>query len=523
MSTSAAETVTMRIAELSRRTGVSRETIHFYLREGLIPRPRKTGRNMAYYDQAHVEHIQVIKRLQNEKYLPLSVIKRVLRGGRGGTPGAGSRPPNAVFEGDVELLAELLRLTGVEPPVPRRELARRAGVPESLVRAALDARLMREERDERGRPVFRPEDVELLTLLHTLDQETAFGADFTLELARTLSAHVQTLVRDEARLVFGRFLGGDQPAHAVEALRKSRATVNRLLVTLRGLLMQREIEDYFAQLEGAIAGSERLAIGALGPVAMRLGRFPEIERALGTRLKARPADVHARHRLCALLMGVGRFEAAAAEAERGLARSEGDAALLRAAGGSRFELGDDDAAIVHLARAATADPADPLTQAWLGSAYLRRARDRVAMLGAAALAEAGAGVGALTRSRALPARDRREELWTWLVRGRVYGILPRFLGMFDEGLGELQRLLLSTREDGARGDESLLESGELHWLHANAELLLAQLCESSGDAAGAAEHGRAAADADPEGPIAARAEKLLARLASRRSRARANR
>ena len=107
----------MRIAELARRAGVSRETIHFYLREGLLPRPRKTGRNMAYYDEGRVEHIQAIKRLQNEKYLPLSVIKKVLRGAR--APG---RPE------DVELVAELFTL-GEQParPVPAKELGRRTG------------------------------------------------------------------------------------------------------------------------------------------------------------------------------------------------------------------------------------------------------------------------------------------------------------------------------------------------------------------------------------------------------------
>src|SRR5262249_5665977 len=39
----------IRMAELSLRSGVPRETIHFYLREGLLQRPVKGGATVAYY------------------------------------------------------------------------------------------------------------------------------------------------------------------------------------------------------------------------------------------------------------------------------------------------------------------------------------------------------------------------------------------------------------------------------------------------------------------------------------------
>src|SRR5690349_21004909 len=68
----------MRMAELSARSGVARETIHFYLREGLLPRPRKGGRTVAYYDEAHLDRLRLIRRLREEKYLPLAVIKRLV-------------------------------------------------------------------------------------------------------------------------------------------------------------------------------------------------------------------------------------------------------------------------------------------------------------------------------------------------------------------------------------------------------------------------------------------------------------
>src|SRR5262245_60242936 len=87
----------MRMAELSARSGVARETIHFYLREGLLPRPRKGGRTVAYYDEEHLDRLRLIRRLREEKYLPLAVIKRLLE-----SPAAAPH--------DVDALAEVLHI-----------------------------------------------------------------------------------------------------------------------------------------------------------------------------------------------------------------------------------------------------------------------------------------------------------------------------------------------------------------------------------------------------------------------------
>lgn len=71
----------VKMATLARRSGVPAATIKHYIREGLLPPPAKrTGRNMAFYDTALVERIQVIKRLQRDHFLPLRVIKEMIEG-----------------------------------------------------------------------------------------------------------------------------------------------------------------------------------------------------------------------------------------------------------------------------------------------------------------------------------------------------------------------------------------------------------------------------------------------------------
>lgn len=69
----------MKIRDLVQSTRVSKETVHYYVREGLLPKPRKRGRNIADYDESYVERIRLIKELQDHFFLPLSVIKNILQ------------------------------------------------------------------------------------------------------------------------------------------------------------------------------------------------------------------------------------------------------------------------------------------------------------------------------------------------------------------------------------------------------------------------------------------------------------
>lgn len=68
----------LKISQLAQKAGVSTPTVKHYVREGLIPRPVKTSRNMAYYSEADIHRIRLVKKLQKEKFLPLEVIKRLL-------------------------------------------------------------------------------------------------------------------------------------------------------------------------------------------------------------------------------------------------------------------------------------------------------------------------------------------------------------------------------------------------------------------------------------------------------------
>jgi len=71
----------LKMSELAERSGVSAGTIKHYLREGLLGTEAdvlRTSRNMAYYPEDFVDRVRLIKRLQEERFMPLRVIREVM-------------------------------------------------------------------------------------------------------------------------------------------------------------------------------------------------------------------------------------------------------------------------------------------------------------------------------------------------------------------------------------------------------------------------------------------------------------
>jgi DNA-binding transcriptional MerR regulator len=110
--------------ELSKKTGVPPGTIRYYINEGLLPRPLKTHRNMAYYDVSYVERIRLIRELQEKRFLPLSIIKQVLE--QNESP-MGSEEIKTLLELEGKLFKNISTLPEFQPP-GIHELSARTGV-----------------------------------------------------------------------------------------------------------------------------------------------------------------------------------------------------------------------------------------------------------------------------------------------------------------------------------------------------------------------------------------------------------
>jgi DNA-binding transcriptional MerR regulator len=68
----------VKIAELSRSSGVSVATIKYYLREGLLPPGRTTAPNQADYSQTHLHRLRLIRTLVDVGRLSISSVRAVI-------------------------------------------------------------------------------------------------------------------------------------------------------------------------------------------------------------------------------------------------------------------------------------------------------------------------------------------------------------------------------------------------------------------------------------------------------------
>ena len=66
-----------KIAELERLSGLPRRTIHFYLAEKLLHPPARTGKTMAYYDEAHLKKLRFIQETKS-RGVPLLAVRRMI-------------------------------------------------------------------------------------------------------------------------------------------------------------------------------------------------------------------------------------------------------------------------------------------------------------------------------------------------------------------------------------------------------------------------------------------------------------
>jgi len=181
----------IRIGELVRRSGVSRATIQHYLNEGLLPRPRKTGQTMAWYDVSTVERVKLIKDMQR-RHLPLQAIRALLEPRRGGGRKKVPRMTELARRGE-ELEA---LLAPNERPLRADEVERETGVGVEAL-AELEQLGFVNGRRVRGQVRYGPCDV---AVLRAVGQLGAAG----LDSSRGFGIRDLTVYREAMRALIAR-------------------------------------------------------------------------------------------------------------------------------------------------------------------------------------------------------------------------------------------------------------------------------------------------------------------------------
>jgi DNA-binding transcriptional MerR regulator len=218
----------LRMGELAEASGVPAPTIKHYLREGLLPEPVKTSRNMAYYPPEFVDRIRLIKRLQEERFLPLKAIRELLA----------EDPDRAVAL--LELEDQILdrALAGERSRTSVAEVRKRYGVPKEALDRLAEIGVLTP--NTRG---YSPSDVQIIEAIGRFraggyDEQIGFTVYDTLRYKKAL----EELVGQEVDVVMNRLAGEVPPERVVELLEAGAQPLKDFIAALHTKLLVAELE-----------------------------------------------------------------------------------------------------------------------------------------------------------------------------------------------------------------------------------------------------------------------------------------
>jgi DNA-binding transcriptional MerR regulator len=218
----------LRMGELAEASGVSAATIKHYLREGLLPEPVKTSRNMAYYPPEFVDRIRLIKQLQEERFMPLRVIRSMLD----------EDPDRARTL--VELEDRILEraLAGERTRTSAAEVRERYDVPAEVLDRLEEIEVL--SPNNRG---YTPSDVKIIEAISRFraggyEQAIGFTVYDTLRYKRAM----EDLVREEVEVLMDRVAGKMEPDRAMELIEAGAEPLKDLIAAMHTKLLVAELE-----------------------------------------------------------------------------------------------------------------------------------------------------------------------------------------------------------------------------------------------------------------------------------------
>jgi DNA-binding transcriptional MerR regulator len=218
---------------LAEASGVPAATIKHYLREGLLPAPVKTSRNSAWYSPEYVDRIKLIKRLQEERYLPLDVIKRILE-----------NEPDQVEArlelGDTLLERSQRRIAGGRG-MSRHRAIERLGLPAEVLDGFERIGAIEPVEGKRG-PRYSQPDAEFLQAISDF-RKGGYGEalGFTIYDALIYMRHLEALARDEVDVISEKLPGRLSADEAADLIERGHEPMRDLLSAMHVKLLVAEL------------------------------------------------------------------------------------------------------------------------------------------------------------------------------------------------------------------------------------------------------------------------------------------
>ena len=217
----------LKISELAERSGVSAGTIKHYLREGLLgngDEVKRTSKNMAYYPEDFVERVRLIKRLQEERFMPLRVIREVM-------------------DADPERAARLIELEDriIEKTLKAGETGR---VSRANILSAYDVpRIVLDRLEELGilTPNARGYDADDVAIIEAISRFRAGGYEeaigFTVYDTLRYREALQPLVEEEIRVLLDRLVDEVEVERAVQIIASGAEPLRELIGAMHSKLL----------------------------------------------------------------------------------------------------------------------------------------------------------------------------------------------------------------------------------------------------------------------------------------------
>ncbi len=218
----------LKMAELAEQSGVSAGTIKHYLREGLLPEPVRTSRNMAYYPPEFVERIRLIKRLQEDRFMPLRLIKGVID--------EDPERAHALIELEDRII-ERAAAAQERGRVSRAEVRRRYEVPDNVLERLEDLKILS--------PNSRGYDADEVKIIEAISRFRAGGYDerigFTVYDAVRYREALQPLVEEEVAVLLERLVGEVDVDRAEEIIAAGTEPLRELIGAIHSKLLLDEL------------------------------------------------------------------------------------------------------------------------------------------------------------------------------------------------------------------------------------------------------------------------------------------
>jgi len=220
------------MSELAQQSGVSAGTIKHYLREGVLGSGdgiMRTSRNMAYYPPDYVERVQLVKRLQEQRFMPLKHIAQVMA--------SDPERVRAMVALEDRILDRAVEAGERGGRLSRAEARHRYDVPEVVLDPLEEIEVLS--------PTTRGYDSDDVAIIEAISRFRAGGYDealgFTVYETLRYKEALEPLVAEEVRTLLDRLAGEVPIERALEIVASGAEPLRELIGAMHSKLLLSEL------------------------------------------------------------------------------------------------------------------------------------------------------------------------------------------------------------------------------------------------------------------------------------------